>query len=159
LNHEEADSLVQQLQYENSSLRKLLKVQTQHDCRKEVEEILKSEEILIRNKDNFFRSRSVQFHSSSNFNNAKREANITRRKGKNTQDTKGLIKDSIRKNRRKSRRKSRRKRSESFDFSIFAPQRLDESESSSEEDYKTYGFDGNYDKNLNTKHTIISSND
>ena len=82
LNHEETDALISQLQLENKSLRKWLKIQNQHNCKKEVEDILKSEELLIRNKENYMRSRSMQFHNTS-FQQFKKEDTQLKRKGKN----------------------------------------------------------------------------
>jgi len=59
-------------------------------------------------------------------------------------DTKGLIKESIRRN----RRKSKRKRSESFDYSLYVPpQRLDESDSDSDDDNKAATFYNTNDNN------------
>ena len=84
LNHEETDALISQLQLENKSLRKWLKIQNQHNCKKEVEDILKSEELLIRNKENYMRSRSMQFHNTS-FQQFKKEDTQLKRKGKKSQ--------------------------------------------------------------------------
>lgn len=84
LNHEESDALITQLQFENKSLRKLLSIQNQSNWKKEVEEILKSEELFIRNKENFIRSRSMQFFNSS-VQHFKKEDTKFKRKGKKSQ--------------------------------------------------------------------------
>lgn len=84
LNHEDTDSLVAQLELENRTLRKLLSIQSQNDCKKEVEEILKSEELLIRNRENFIRSRSMQFLNDS-LQHFKKEDTKFKRKGKKSQ--------------------------------------------------------------------------
>lgn len=113
-----------------------------------MEQILRSEELVVRNKENFLRSRSYQFDNRAMFSFVKNEEAVFDRKGKRSQgrlklnslflDAKGLIRGSIRKN----RRKSKRKRSESFDFSMFVPpSRLDENSSDSDPDMEGYDFD------------------
>lgn len=141
LNNNDQDTLVYQLQHENESLREMLNLRTKYFNKQEIEDILRSEESLSRNKEAFLRSRSLQFKSnnSSIMYNVKREEIIHKKKGKKSDgnktkikfilDTRGLIRDSIRKN----KKRSKRKRSESFDYSMFiAPSRLDTSDSDSD---------------------------
>lgn len=82
LNQDHTESLINQLVHENKTLRVCLKIQSKYDCKGEVEEILKSEELLVRNKENFLRSRSMQMRNNAMFVFTKKDEDVYTRKGK-----------------------------------------------------------------------------
>ena len=87
LNKNDTDGLIYQLQHENVELRSLLKVHQKFSNRKELEDIIRSQEYQMRNKDNFCRSRSLQFSNkkrSSNLYNIKKDDFSLKDKGKTT---------------------------------------------------------------------------
>jgi hypothetical protein len=83
--YQESENIIDQLQRENRNLRKWLKIQNEFDCREEVEEILKSEELIVRNKEAYLRSRSLQFKNNRNFSFIKNMESPDYRKGKKSQ--------------------------------------------------------------------------
>lgn len=82
LNQDHTESLINQLVHENKNLRACLKIQNKYECRKEVEEILKSEELIVRNKESFLRSRSMQMRNNAMFVFTKKDEDVYTRKGK-----------------------------------------------------------------------------
>jgi hypothetical protein len=60
LNKEDTENMIQSLQKENQNLRLCLKIQNIFDSRKEIDYILKNEESLVMNRENFIRSQSFQ---------------------------------------------------------------------------------------------------
>jgi hypothetical protein len=60
LNKEDTENMIQSLQNENQNLRLCLKIQNIFDSRKEIDNILKNEESLVMNRENFIRSQSFQ---------------------------------------------------------------------------------------------------
>lgn len=82
LNHDGRDNLIKQLQYENRTLRVLVRIQDKFDCKDEVEEVLKSEELIVRNKEAFLRSRSMQMRNHAAFSFSKKEDDEYFRRGK-----------------------------------------------------------------------------
>jgi len=79
LNRDDLGSITHSLHLENRNLRNWLKLQQKYDSKVEVEKILKSEEILIRNKENFLRSRSMQVKNIEIFNQSKKGINSKRK--------------------------------------------------------------------------------
>lgn len=85
LNQDRPENTIRQLEIENRNLRICLKIQSKFDCRDEVEEILRSEELVVRNKESFLRSRSYQFNNKAAFSFVKNEEAVFDRKGKRSQ--------------------------------------------------------------------------
>lgn len=85
LNQNHPENTIRQLEIENRNLRICLKIQSKFDCRDEVEEILRSEELVVRNKESFLRSRSYQFNNKAAFSFVKNEEAVYDRKGKRSQ--------------------------------------------------------------------------
>lgn len=83
--HDQSENIIDQLLRENNNLRKLLKIQNEYDCREDVEEILRSEELIVRNKEAYLRSRSLQFKNNRNFSFIKNVESPDYRKGKKSQ--------------------------------------------------------------------------